>query len=370
MAAGGRSRSWDAGLDFLLVGGGGIVVGLVLAFVILPLWGRLRDPSIQITFSVLIPYGVYILAEEILHVSGILAVVTYGLVQGWQAAQALRRRLHAHPGPSRSGACWSSSWRRCSSSCSASSSPSIVGKLEEYSVAEVLLYAVLVYGVVLGARLAFFFTVPYLHPVFDRLFRSRYLRGTWREYLVMSWSGMRGAVSLAAALTVPIVRGRAAARPGRDLILFITFSVILGHPRPARAHPAGPHKGPAPARRTGAPAGSRSCRPASQGARAALDRLERICEENGLPPDTEQGMREYYEDRIQRYEAGIEAGGITDEYAESSAAWRKWRRDLISAERDAVVAHARRRRDQPRDHAPHRTRPRPGRVPNRGLGDP
>ena len=50
----------------------------------------------------------------------------------------------------------------------------------------------------------FFFSVPYLHPIFDRLFRSRYSRGTWREYLVMSWSGMRGAVSLAAALTVPL----------------------------------------------------------------------------------------------------------------------------------------------------------------------
>jgi CPA1 family monovalent cation:H+ antiporter len=70
---------WDAGLNLLLVGGGGVLVGLVLAWTILPLWGRLTDPSIQITFSVLIPYGVYILAEEVLHVSGILAVVTYGL---------------------------------------------------------------------------------------------------------------------------------------------------------------------------------------------------------------------------------------------------------------------------------------------------
>jgi CPA1 family monovalent cation:H+ antiporter len=48
-------------------------------------------------------------------------------------------------------------------------------------------------------------------------------------------------------------------------------------------------------------------------------------------------MREYYEDRIDRYEAGIRAGGMTEEYAESSAAWRRWRRDLIEAERDAVI---------------------------------
>src|SRR3712207_8691819 len=80
---------------------------------------------------------------------------------------------------------------------------------EEYSVAEVLLYAVLVYGVVVAARMAWFFTTPYLHPVFDRLLRGRYLRAPWQEHLVMGWSGMRGAVSLAAALAVPLKIGRA-----------------------------------------------------------------------------------------------------------------------------------------------------------------
>jgi NhaP-type Na+/H+ or K+/H+ antiporter len=59
---GGAFSIWEAGLNFVLVGGGGIVVGFVLAWMILPLWGRLREPSILITFSVLIPYGVYILA--------------------------------------------------------------------------------------------------------------------------------------------------------------------------------------------------------------------------------------------------------------------------------------------------------------------
>ncbi len=59
---------------------------------------------------------------------------------------------------------------------------------------------------------------------------------------------------------------------------------------------------------------------------------------DGISPDTEQGMRDYYEDRIRRYEAGIQAGGVTQEYAESSAAWRNWRRDLISAEREAVLS--------------------------------
>jgi NhaP-type Na+/H+ or K+/H+ antiporter len=74
-----------------------------------------------------------------------------------------------------------------------------------------------------------------------------------------------------------------------------------------------------------------------KGARAALHRLDQLCAENGRSPGNEQGMREYYEARIRRYEAGIEAGEMTDEYAESSAAWRNWRRDLIEAEREAII---------------------------------
>lgn len=322
----------EAGLDFLLVAGGGIVVGLVLAFTILPLWSRLKDASIQITFSVLIPYGVYILAEEILHVSGILAVVTYGLAQGWRSPRLFSdatTRIQAL-----------AFWGVLVFVLEAllfvllgQQLPSILDELGEYTVLRVLLYAVLVYAVVLGARLAFFFTVPYLHPVFDRLFRSRYLRGTWREYLVMSWSGMRGAVSLAAALTVPESNPFDA---DRDLLLFLTFAVILatlvlqGLTLPFLIKALG-------LREDGDAARIAELRARREGARAALERLEQICAENGLPAENEQGMREYYEDRIGRYEAGIRAGGMTEEYAESSAAWRRWRRDLIEAERDAII---------------------------------
>ena len=80
---------WEAGLSFLSVGVGGMLVGLALARIVLPLWARLREPTVVITFSVLIPYAVYILTEEVLHVSGILAVVTYGLYQGVELSEAL-----------------------------------------------------------------------------------------------------------------------------------------------------------------------------------------------------------------------------------------------------------------------------------------
>lgn len=57
-----------------------------------------------------------------------------------------------------------------------------------------------------------------------------------------------------------------------------------------------------------------------------------------VPLRSQEQMREIYEDRIRRYMAGLEAGGITEEYAGSSASWRNWRRELLAAEREAIVS--------------------------------
>ena len=75
-----------------------------------------------------------------------------------------------------------------------------------------------------------------------------------------------------------------------------------------------------------------------EGARAALGRLEQLCDDERVPPGAREQMREHYEGRVRRYEAGMEAGGATDEYAESSASWRNWRRDLIAAEREVILS--------------------------------
>jgi Na+/H+ antiporter len=332
---GGAFSIWNAGLDLLLVGGGGMVVGLLLAFAILPLWARLREPSIMITFSVLIPYGVYILAEEVLHVSGILAVVTYGLFQGWRAPRLFSdasTRIQAL-----------AFWGVLIFVLEAllfillgQQLPGIVGDLSEYSLAQVLFYAVLIYAAVLGARFFWFFTTPYLHPIFDRLLPNTYLRGPWRERLVMSWSGMRGAVSLAAALAVPTtIEG--SSFEGRDLILFFTFAVILatlvlqGLTLPALIRSLR-------LRDDGKEGTLMELRARLEGARAALTRLDRICEYERVPDGAREQIRDQYDARIQRYEAGIEAGGATEEYSETSAAWRRWRRDLIGAEREAILS--------------------------------
>jgi Na+/H+ antiporter len=327
---------WEAGLSFLLVGGGGLLVGLIFARIVLPLWAQLREPTVVITFSVLIPYAVYILAEEVLHVSGILAVVTYGLYQGWKAPRlfpnaSMRLQTIAF-------------WGVLVFLLEAllfvlvgQQLPSILADIEEYSVWVVLLYAALVYAVIVVVRFAWFFTTPYFHPVFDRVLHSRYLRAPWQERLVMSWSGMRGAVSLAAALAVPLSTDAGDPFPGRDLIVFLTFSVILAT-LVLQGLTLGPLIAALRLRGEGEADKLAELRARLEAARVALDKLERLGDDGRVSPESQERMREYYEENIQRYTAGLEAGGTTEEYAKSSGDWRDWRRELLAAEREALLS--------------------------------
>jgi NhaP-type Na+/H+ or K+/H+ antiporter len=191
--------------------------------------------------------------------------------------------------------------------------------------------------VVAGTRFVWFFTTPSLHPIFDRLIRGRYLRSPWQERFVMVWSGMRGAVSLAAALAVPLSTQGGAPFPGRDLILFLTFSTILAT-LVLQGLTLGPIINMLRLRDDDDAGKLAELRARLEGAHAALGRLEEICERSRIPLSAQESMREDYEERIRRYTAGIEAGGTTEEYAESSAAWRGWRRELLAAEREAIVS--------------------------------
>jgi Na+/H+ antiporter len=327
---------WEAGLDFLLVGGGGIILGLIFARIVLPLWRRVRDPSIFIALSLLTPYAVYVLAEEVLHVSGILAVVSYGLYRGW-------RDPWLFPDAStriKNISFWNMLVFLLESLLFVlvgQQLPASLEGLSEYSIAQVLIYAALVYAALVGTRFLWFFTTPYLHPVFDRLLRNRYLGAPWQERLVMVWSGMRGAVSLAAALAIPLVTDTGEAFPGRDLILFLTFSAILAT-LVLQGLTLGPLIGWLRLKGDEEADTLVELKARLEGAHAALERLEQLRKDELVSPSAEERMREYNEERIQRYESGLQAGGTTEEYAGSSSTWRNWRRELLAAERDAIIS--------------------------------
>src|SRR5829696_407248 len=323
----------QAGLEFLLVSGGGIILGAVVARLVTPLYARLTDPTILVVFTLIPAYFSYIAAERI-GASGILAVVTLGLYVGWQAPKTFtaRARVQSY-----------SFWEVLTFLMDSLlfilvglEFPIILDGMSEYSYGQLLLYAGLVGGAVIGLRLLWFFFAPSSVPALDKLLRTRYLRAPWQERLVMGWSGMRGAVSLAAALAIPLQTQAGAEFPYRDLIVFLTYTVIFatlvfqGLTLPLLIL------------RLGIKNEGHEARMAELDARvkathAALEKLDEMCNDENLPARSQEQLRELYEERIQRYESGLEAGRATDEHRESSDGWTRSRRALLDAGRDTIV---------------------------------
>jgi NhaP-type Na+/H+ or K+/H+ antiporter len=153
----------------------------------------------------------------------------------------------------------------------------------------------------------------------------------------MVWSGMRGAVSLAAALAVPLVTDTGEAFPGRDLILSLTFSAILAT-LVLQGLTLGPLIGWLRLEGDEEAETLAELKARREGAHAGLERLEQRGKEERVSPSALERMVEYNEERIKRYESGLQEGGSTQEYTESSSAWRNWRRELHAAEREAIAS--------------------------------
>jgi NhaP-type Na+/H+ or K+/H+ antiporter len=146
-----------------------------------------------------------------------------------------------------------------------------------------------------------------------------------------------GGISLAAALAVPLVADTGDAFPGRELILILTFLAILAT-LVLQGLTLGPLIGWLRLEGDGEADTFAELKARLEGAHAALERLEQLLKDELVSPSAEERMREYSEERIQRYESGLQEGGTTQEYRESSSTWRDWRRELLAAEREAIMS--------------------------------
>lgn len=323
----------DATLEFVAAALGGIAIGLIAGFVVGEIRRRLDDPPTEITISLFTAYAAFIPADE-LGLSGVLAAVTCGVYLGWRAPEFISppTRLQA-----------TAVWDVLVFVLNATlfiliglQLPVIVDGLEGYDAAEVIAYASLVCAAVIGVRFAWLFTMPYLTRMIDRRPQQRNRRVGPRARIVMGWSGMRGAVSLAAALALPLETDAGTPLPERDLILFITFALILvtvvgqGLTLPALIHRLG-------VREDGAEEEAEEVRGRLAAARAALERLEELAAEEWVRDDTVERVRRAYEFRHRRFSA--RAGHIEDPdgIEDRSIAYQRLLRDLYTAQRRALV---------------------------------
>jgi CPA1 family monovalent cation:H+ antiporter len=214
--------SWAGAVgSFALSYLGGASVGLVLAWVATRVRRLTHTPVLENTVSVLTPFAAFLLAER-LHASGVLAVVVCGL-----AVSQLGPRLIAAHTRVLSRAFWQLTTFVLNSALFVLVGLQLRGAvtgLVSYSIGAAVLAALQVSAAVIGTRLGWMYTVPYLIRLVHR--RPRQDRLNARHRLPIAWSGFRGGVSLAAALAVPVTAD-GARFPGRDLIIVVTFGVIL-----------------------------------------------------------------------------------------------------------------------------------------------
>jgi CPA1 family monovalent cation:H+ antiporter len=211
--------------ELVLVSAGGVAVGLVIAYAVRWVLVRTQDSVLENTILLLVPFATFGIADA-LHVSGILAVVVAGLSVGHHASRVLTYGARLQ-----SEAVW-----RVIEFLLESVVFLVIGlevrhvvqeALPEAGVGDLVLWAVVVLATVVVSRFVWLYPSAYLARLVPRI-RRQEPQPSAGGLLVVSWAGMRGVVSLAAAQALPLTTTAGQAFPGRDLIVFLTFVVVVG----------------------------------------------------------------------------------------------------------------------------------------------
>jgi CPA1 family monovalent cation:H+ antiporter len=212
----GAFSMFQTATQFVFVSVTGVAIGLLVGALIVRVRKKLRDPPVEITISLLTPFAAYLPAEAV-GASGVLAAVACGLLVGRQSPRIMEAETRLQ-----GRAVWETLIFLLNGLVFVLIGlqlPRIMGELQARPLGVVVGLAVLVCVAVVGIRFVWVFLTD--------LPRLRIDRQVWREDVVLSWAGMRGVVSLAAALALPLSTGSGEPLPERDLLIFVTMCVIL-----------------------------------------------------------------------------------------------------------------------------------------------
>jgi CPA1 family monovalent cation:H+ antiporter len=320
---------WAALGDFAWSVAGGIAIGLVAGMILVEIRRRINDIPTEVTISLLSGYAGYIPAEAV-GASGVLGAVTTGIVLGWKAPEisTASMRLQGY-----------AVWEIVTFLLNALlfvliglQLPTIMEGLQDESPATLLGWAAAVSGTVILTRLLFTEVFTRFIRLVDRRPVQVARRASWRIRLVNAWCGMRGAVSLAAALAL------GSGFPDRNLVLFLTFAVIFvtlvlqGLTLPVVIKALHIEDDGADAREE--LLGRRAS------VEAALERLDELSAAEWTRDDTTERMRMMYEYRQRRFaiRAGeIEDGDGIDAVESRSKRYQKMVRSVLTAQRQRLV---------------------------------
>jgi monovalent cation/hydrogen antiporter len=315
---------------FFLSALGGVAVGLAVGWGVRQVRRRLNNPPAEITISLLTGYFAFIPAD-LAGVSAVLAAVSAGIYLGWHTPELTTPQVRLQG---------LAVWEIVQYMLNALlfvliglELPVVVDGLGDIPNGRLIGYALLVSLCVIAIRFAWVFAV--LHA-------PKWLAGrmsSWRGAVFLSWAGMRGAVSLAAALALPLSTDAGSPVPGRDLILFLTFAVILvtlvGQGLTL----------PIVIRALHLPDDGSEDREDAKArilaAEAAVARLAELQAEDWVRDDTAERLRGLYRFRNDRFRARLddEDDGAIESQSQD---YQRLRRELLNAEREALIELRRR----------------------------
>src|SRR4051794_4488935 len=321
-------------IDDLVVGViGGVAIGLAVSGVGQIALRRLDDAPLAILLTVFTAYASFALADGV-GASGVLAAVSSGLFSGWRSHIIFDADLRLNA---------QSFWRVLVFAVNAilfvlvgEQFPEILRRVgETFSPGEIVGYGLMISAVVVVVRVAWQFLPVSLGRLLPKLGDTGGGED-WRERLLIGWTGMRGAVSLAAALALPFMLDSGAAFDSRDLIVYLTVAVIFvtlvgqGLTLPALVRRLG-----LSATEPWAPDEAVARLAAAQ---AALDRLDELESEGTPVPETAiERLREIYQARFARCVAALQDKDSELPIEDPLSGFRRLREDLIRAERDALL---------------------------------
>jgi monovalent cation/hydrogen antiporter len=331
-AVAGSFSPWAAGGRLVLNIVGGVAIGLAVGYVIRRVRRVLDNPPLEVTLAFLTGYFAFLPASA-LGVSGVLAVVTAGIYLGWYTPELTTTETRMQ-----GNGFWDIltfllnvllfglvglQLRPILDSLAGRGGWSLVGE------AAVIALAVIV------IRILWVFPATYIPRWLIPRVREHDPYPPLRYPAFVAWNGMRGAVTIAAALLIPLTTDAGTPFPGRELIIFFAFAVVLatlvvqGLSLPAVIRALGLEEDDGGAEAEEALARVR-------GAEAALERLDQLVGEAWVLDDTAERLRGLYRFRIDRYSARVDPDG-DGKIEKRSLKYQRLRRELLEAERSAVV---------------------------------
>ncbi|MBX2946708.1 MAG: Na+/H+ antiporter [Cyclobacteriaceae bacterium] len=215
----------DATLQFFVVAGGGILIGLAIGYVFK--WIHQITPdnaTTDTTLTFITPFVCYLVADH-LGLSAVLAVVACGLLLSRKANEFLSQKARVQ-----AIATWDTVvfiMNGIIFILIGLQLPYVLDAIQKFSLSDLILYGLMISGAVILVRIIWVYPGAYIPRWLSKEIRERETSTNVKTVTIVAWSGIRGVVSLAAAMALPLTVANDSPFPNRDLIIFLTFSVIF-----------------------------------------------------------------------------------------------------------------------------------------------